>query len=527
VVLGLAVALGGRIYASSQAVLFSGIQLSLVGVLAASLLVGTLLIAFSFARTGLQEIDVYPSHAMLYGSLSVLLAGTYLLVVGLLAEVVARWGGDQAFPLKSLFLLLAVVALAALFLSDRFRQQTQLFISRHLRRPFYDYRQVWTAFTERTASRLDRTEYCRAVVTLIAETFNALSVTMWVVDAPQPRLQFGASTSLADATGGELPEAGASTADLLAALQAQPDPFDLETTQAAWARTLQAGNPDHFHKGGGRWCVPLVAAGQPLGFILLADRVSGLRFTPEDCDLLKCIGEQVAAGLLNLQLSRKLIEAKELEAFQAMSAFFVHDLKNTASTLSMMLQNLPVHFNNPDFRADALRGIAKSVDRLNGLVERLTLLRHGLAVRPVVTDLNELVTAALEQFRDRPGLAMTCELGSLPRLPVDPDQFPKILINLLLNAQEAAGDDGQIRVATVSRDGYAVVSVTDNGSGMSADFVTRRLFRPFQTTKQKGLGIGLFQSRTIAEAHGGRMEVESEPGRGTTFRVLLPLVATI
>jgi len=522
VVLGLAVTLGGRIYASSQAVLFSGIELSLVGVLGASLLVGILLAAFSFVRTGLEEIDVYPSPAMLYGSLSVLLAGSYLLVVGLLAEAVVRWGGDRDFPLESLLLLLAIVALAVLFMSDRFRQHVQLFISRHLRRPFYDYRQVWTAFTARTASRLDLAEYCRAVVTLMAETFNALSVTMWVADVPRQRLEFGASTSLRDGGAPRL-LAGETAGPVLAALAAEPRPFDLGRSAAGWARSLETANPNHFHKGGGRWCVPLVAAGQCQGAVLLGDRVGGKPFTPEDTDLFTCIGDQVAAGLLNLQLSCKLVEVRELEAFQAMSTFFVHDLKNTASTLSMMLQNLPVHFHNPDFRADALRGIAKSVERLNGLVERLTSLRHGLAVHPVPTDLNQLVAASLEQFQGAPGPAVACQLGHLPRVPVDPHQFPKILANLVLNAREAAGTAGTIEVATSSQDRHAVVSVRDNGPGMSAEFINRRLFRPFQTTKKKGLGIGLFQSRMIAEAHGGRIEVESEPGHGTTFRLLLPL----
>ncbi len=523
VVLGLAVVLGGRIYVSSQVVLFSGVQLSLVGVLAVSLLLGVGVIGFSMARTGLREIDVYPSQAMLYGSLSILLAGIYLLTVGLLAEVVAHWGGDQGFTLKSLFLLLAVVGLAVLFLSDRFRQRCQLLISRHLRRPLHDYRQVWTNFTERTATQLHRETYCRAVVTLVAETFNALSVTVWLVDESRQRLTFGGSTSLNEDTAGTLLWDGSVPAELLAAVQSGQRPFDLEKSGDPWARTLMQGNPDHFHKGGGQVCVPLSAAGQTLGLMLLGDRVSGFPFTPEDIDLLKCIGDQVAAGLLNLQLSRKLIEAKELEAFQAMSTFFVHDLKNTASTLSMMLQNLPVHFNNPEFRTDALRGIAKSVHRVNGLIERLSLLRHGFSVRPVDTDLNTMVAAAVSELDGTPGLKVVSHLEPMLRVAADPEQFPKVLTNLLLNAREAVGEGGRIEVVTSHRDNAAVVRVTDNGCGMTPEYVGRRLFRPFQTTKQRGLGIGLFQSRMITEAHGGRIEVESEPGKGTTFSVVLPM----
>ena len=525
VVLGLAVALGGRLYASSQALLFSGIQLELVVVLAGSLLIGTLLLGFSFARCGWVEIDLYPSPALLYGSLSVLLAGIYLLAVGVFAEVVARLGGDQQFPLKALFLMLAVVGLAVLLLSDRFRQQVQMFISRHLRRPSYDYRRIWNAFTARTTSRLDRTDLCREVAMLIAETFNTLSVTVWLVEPGRQRLAFGASTSLTDQAATELLGPGAETGRLIEALRQNPAPLDLDESQGGWVEVLKHCNPDYFHKGGDRVGVPLVAGGEALGFITIADRVSGRRLTPEDYDLLKCMGDQVAASLLNLQLSQKVIEAKELEAFQSMSAFFVHDLKNTASTLSLMLQTFPIHYHDPEFRADAIRGIGKSVDRINALVGRLTTLRQGLRVNAVSTDLNELVTTAAAQLNGAADVEVIRELAPLPRIVVDPEQVSKVIVNLLLNAREAIVSHGQIRIVTMPVEGFAVVTVADTGCGMTAEFINRRLFRPFQTTKSKGLGIGMYQSRMIVEAQGGRIEAESQPGRGATFRVYLPLPA--
>ena len=116
-----------------------------------------------------------------------------------------------------------------------------------------------------------------------------------------------------------------------------------------------------------------------MGLMILGDRVGGARFSWQDFDLLKCIGDHIAAGLLNTQLSQKLLQAKELEAFQTMSAFFVHDLKNTANTLNLMLQNLPMHFDDPAFRADALRGVSKTVAHINRLIGRLGSIRHRSA----------------------------------------------------------------------------------------------------------------------------------------------------
>jgi hypothetical protein len=115
------------------------------------------------------------------------------------------------------------------------------------------------------------------------------------------------------------------------------------------------------------------------------------------------------------------------------------------------------------------------------------------------------------------------EFHPIPKLFIDPEQIRKVLINLILNAYEAVGNDGEIRVTTKQTGGWVILSVSDNGCGISKEFIERSLFRPFKTTKKQGMGIGLFQSRMIIEGHGGRIEVESEEGKGSTFKILLPI----
>jgi putative PEP-CTERM system histidine kinase len=218
-----------------------------------------------------------------------------------------------------------------------------------------------------------------------------------------------------------------------------------------------------------------------------------------------------------------LVQAKELEAFQTMAAFFVHDLKNTASTLSLMLQNMAAHFDNPAFREDARQGLARSVNHLNGLIDRLTQLRQGLALNWAEADLNEVVRASLAAAKGAPGLTLVETLNPVPTLRLDPAQLQKVLTNLLLNARDAIAGQGEVRVTTGRQPGWAVVTVSDTGCGMTPEFMSRSLFKPFQTTKRNGLGIGMFHSKMIVEAHRGKIEVESAPGQGSTFRVLLPL----
>lgn len=138
-------------------------------------------------------------------------------------------------------------------------------------------------------------------------------------------------------------------------------------------------------------------------------------------------------------------------------------------------------------------------------------------------DLNELVRNTLSTLDGRRKVTPIMDLNPIPKLLLDSGEIQKVLINLVLNADEALKDGGEVRVVTKQQNGFVIFSVIDNGCGMSQEFIQKSLFHPFQTTKKKGMGIGLYQSKMIVEAHGGKMEVESEGGKGTTMRVLLPL----
>jgi putative PEP-CTERM system histidine kinase len=523
-ILGLGVLFAVRAYTSSQALLYQSLGLRLQVVNSGALLIGCGLIVRSLFRVGHFDMDVYPSRSVLQNSFTVLLAGIYLLIIGVFAKVVTFLGGDAAFPLKAFVVLVALVLLTILLLSERVRLHTSRFISRHFQRPLYDYRTVWKKFTESTVSCMQQTELCQAAVKSVTDLFHVLSVTIWLVDEKKEQLEFATSTFLSETKARALKPDSAATIEVINALKNHPEPVDIDASKEPWAATLRSCHPDEFRKGGNRICVPLVVGGEILGLMILGDHVGAAIFSWQDFDLLKCVADQVAAGLRNVQLSQKLLQAKELEAFQTMSAFFVHDLKNTASTLNLMLKNLPVHFDDPAFRVDALRGVSKSVTHINQLIERLSLLRHELQIRPVESDFNEVVAKSLAGWENVPGVNLVKELRHLPNILLDQEQMLKVVINLVLNAKEAASQqDGQVRIETSQNNGWAMLTVTDNGCGMSPEFLNRSLFRPFKTTKKNGLGIGMFQSKMIIDAHKGRIEVESAPGKGTVFRLYLPI----
>lgn len=520
--LGLGVLFVFRLYSETQTLLYSTLDPTLQQVESGVLILSCLLMSVSLVRNKLFDVDVYPSHAVLYRSLTVLLTSVYLVVVGFVAQIVKLIGSEFSFPFQAFLVTVALVALAVAFLSERIRRQLHQFVSRHFRRPVYDYRKAWSTFTAQTGSKVDEPAFCRAVVAWMADTFRVLSVNIWILNDGKDRFRLGGSTSLTGSTAAELESEARDWTALIQAMAERPMPVDIDETREPWVLGLRQLNPGFFPQAGNRVCMPLCAGGELLAVLIVGDRVSGLPFTTEDLDLLKCVGDQVAVGLLRFQLSRRLLGAKELEAFQTMSAFFVHDLKNTASTLSLMLQNLRDHFGNPDFRDDALRAVGRSVQHLDDLIGRLTLLRQELRMNPAPSQLSGVVERALAQSGVMPNVDLTKDLAPLPEIKIDPEQFQKVVLNLILNARDAMDGRGTMKISTSGTKGWQTLTVTDSGAGMTPDFIRKSLFRPFQTTKKRGLGIGMFQSKMIVDAHGGRFEVESTPGMGTTFRVHLP-----
>lgn len=523
VVLGVGSWFAVQVYLLSQALLFARVDLSLEPVNSCAIVAADLLVLVGLVRTRLRAVELYLSPRLITNSITLGLVGAYLIAVGILAGAVDYLGGSDNFSLVVFFVFLALLVLAVVLLSDQLRLGLRRFVTRNLRRPRYDYRKEWMGFTERTTSVVEVRELCAAVAKMAAETFGVPAVNVWLVDEPRNQLSLGGSTVLSESGLGRQPSLLEDAAALLRHLRSEAAVIDFEDSAEAGSVELRQAHASFFTSSQTRYAVPLVAARRLIAVMTLSDRASREGFSLEDFDLLKTVADQAAGALLNLELSQRLVKAKEMEAFQTLSAFFTHDLKNLASMLSLTVQNLPANFDNPEFRRDALRVISESVAKMDTMCSRLSAVSHELEVDKHPIDLSELVGRVLGDLDGPLRARLLRELHPVRRISADAELIEKVLVNLVLNAGEAVGDGGMIRVGTDERDGLAVVTVSDDGCGMSEEFIAKSLFQPFRTTKSAGLGIGLFQSRRIVEAHGGRIEVESRLGRGSTFRVELPL----
>jgi putative PEP-CTERM system histidine kinase len=264
-----------------------------------------------------------------------------------------------------------------------------------------------------------------------------------------------------------------------------------------------------------------------MGLLLVGTARSGKPFVMDDQHLLDAVAAQTGTALLNARLSREASEGQAFQAVAQMSTFVAHDLKNSATALTMLAKNTEQFVGDPEFQRDLVRNLRQIAGRIGRLLSTLTSPERVEAAprrlnlgRSADTWVREL----LPQLPTR--IQVKLESGETGDILADPEQLRSVLHNLVMNAVEATPEEGTIEVSTRQEGERSVLAVADTGRGMSREFIRTRLFQPFQTTKARGLGIGLYQCRQIIHAAGGSLTVESEEGRGSVFLVKLPVVGT-
>jgi len=223
--------------------------------------------------------------------------------------------------------------------------------------------------------------------------------------------------------------------------------------------------------------------------------------------------------------------AEQYSELAELAGGFVHEIKNHISTLGMNLQMLAEDYADPQSTRE--KRALHRVTRLQGECQRLVdvsndFLRFTRAteLQRKPASLDEVVVGMLDFLMPTARHAnITISWyppPDLPPIPLDVDLFRQALLNLLLNAEQAMPDGGEITIAARVEPDYVTLDIIDTGCGIAAEMMGR-IFRPFQTSKPGGTGLGLPTTKRIVEAHGGTIAVESEPGRGTRFSLRLPV----
>ena len=533
VLIGLGGLAGYEIYEASQFLLVPAwrVEHAVVGGLAALISVG--LIAYGLGRRRLLDIKtkVYISPQFLYGSLTFIVVGLYLVAIGVIAGIFRETGWAAAVGLSTLVVFVAAVGLVVVLSSRKARAELRGYVARHFYRSKYDYRAKWLEVTEAFLAAESVEAILDRLIELLSRTFGATRITLWMRYEADGRFH-----QVRSATTVPTPEPLTASHPVIAWLLHTDVPVEVDRATGEDPSPEEGGSPSRLDPflaaTQARLCVPIRSGNELTAFVALGRELRGEHYGTDDCDLLRAIGHHVGMLLSNSRLAEDRRAAAELDALHRVSAFCLHDLKNLTARLSLVAQNAEVHGLDPAFQESAMRTLVGTVKKMMALMSKLSLKSaHQGVLEPV--DIQEVIAETLESLNGALPVPVEMALERVPPVLIVQEQLQQVLLNLLLNAgqairanvAQAGARGGAVRITVQQVNGFVVVTVADTGPGINPDDL-RTLFQPFRTTKDDGLGIGLFQCKRILEAHRGAIHIESEVGRGTRVRIELPVAST-
>ena len=516
VLIGLGGLAGYEIYQASQLIMLPLWNLNFVLVSALASLISLGLLMFGLGRLRLRQVraKIYISPQVLYGSVTFLVIGIYLLVVGVIGEVIRHTGEPLSVGLSVVVVFTAILGLVVVLFSRAARAAMRQFIARHFYRSKYDYRAKWLEVTQAFAHCVSGEEILDRLLEILGRTFGASRLSIWILYAADGQYHRVRSVNTEPA-----PPALDETHSVVLRLMQSDEPVEVEALDLGDHRTSAAPSAklsDVF------LCVPIRSERQLLGFITLS-RQQGARYGQDDFDLLRAIAHHAGMLLSLANMAEDRRAAGELEALHRFSAFCLHDLKNLAQKLSLVVQNAQVHGQEPAFQQSVMRTVSGTVQKMTGLITKLSV-RSAPSGVPESVDVPNLIAETISSMNGELRVVVN-STGRAAAVRIVKDQLQQVLLNVVLNAQQAdAGrqtENPNICIDTDERDGTVIITVTDQGPGIPPEKL-QTLFQPFQSTKSSGLGLGLYQCKRIIEEHGGSIRVQSEVGRGTEVRIELP-----
>jgi putative PEP-CTERM system histidine kinase len=471
---------------------------------------------------GLERVAAWESGhlspRLVFFNATLLGAGVYVLSLAAASVLVRSSGESWGAVLQVAFVAAGAMLLAVALFSGQFRAWTRVMLSKYLLPYHYDYRSEWLKLTEALAPTPGDSTRER-VVDVMSAYVNSTTGGLWLAGEENEFVPAGGA--LAPPTAPQ-----AAHAPFFEHLRAKEWICDLDEERSAKPQ-VAAPPPGWMLQDRRMWLVvPLVCEDALIGFLIIGRPPAAMRLGWEQLDLLRASARQVASHLAFEQAARRIAEMRQFEALSRLSAFMMHDLRHLIAQQALVVENAARHRRNPEFIDDAIATIDNSVKRMRRLMDQL---RSGVAAEPARrVDLAEVVAEVAQRCGQRkPAPALRCTDWPVEVL-ANRDGLVNVIEHLVRNAQDATGESGTVTISLRRASLRAVVEVADTGVGMDREFILTRLFRPFDTTKgEQGMGLGAYEAREFARRAGGTLEVESTPGRGSTFRLILPLAPAV
>lgn len=458
------------------------------------------------------------SQKAAFHSATLLFAGIYLLFMAGVGYYVRYFGGEwgRAFQLALTFA--ATLLLGILLVSGSMRAKMKVLVGKHFFRYRYDYREEWLRFTQTLTLQDSPQTMGLQVIRGLANMVESPAGSLWLREINQATYRQSARWNFPECTSTVQYDS-----PLCRFLLASGWVINFEEYRCYPARYNNLEIPDWLSELPNAWLiVPLMAGNEMQGFAILASSRTPLNVNWEVNDLLRTAGCQAASFLAKMQATEALLEVRKFDAFNKMSAFVVHDLKNIVTQLSLMLKNADRHRDNPEFQQDMLMTVEHSVERMRQLMMQLRegATPPGAAVGVNLSDVIERIQ------RDKQGQGRQIEISIATTLTTrgHQERLERVIGHLVQNALDATPVDGRVWINLGRRGDRAILEIGDTGHGMSPEFIRDRLFKPFQTTKHAGMGIGAYESAQYIRELGGEISVDSALGMGAKMTLILPLL---
>lgn len=499
----------------------TGSEPQMLGDLRGLIIVAMVVMLALGAVQGETELRLRASRSVTFQSFSLLLIGAYLVGMVVIAQALAYVGSDFAGLIQMGFLVAASVAALLLLPSRRLRSWLRVVLAKHLFQHRYDYRAEWLRFTETIARGGEQ------VMPLHERVVQAVGD---ITDSPAGLLLTpGEGGGMVLDSRWQWPEIGvpaeALSAEAARFFESQGFILDLDDTRNGRdVRGELQLVPEWLAVTRRAWAlVPLIHYQRLVGVVVLARPMVERKLDWEDFDLLRVVGQQLASYLAEHEGQEALSEAHRFDEFNRRIAFVMHDIKNLASQLSLLARNAEKHADKPEFRADMLITLRNSSDKLIALLARLG--RYGATgnERPAAVNVLDCVSRVVKRY-DTQHSVLLVERQDCTVL-ANGEALEQALVHLVQNAIDASSDGSPVMLSVLSDGLFCRIEIVDSGTGMSAEFIRARLFKPFHSSKPGGFGIGAFEARELVRAMHGRLDVESREGIGTRFIIRLPLAA--
>ena len=475
-------------------------------------------LVLSMKRIESWNLRVFISRDVVLHSSLLVFAGGYLMLMALTGYFIKQTGQVWSGVVQIVFVAGALITLAYIFVSESIRKHFKTFIQKHFYANQFDYREEWLKLTSILDKSSADEDFYAVGLKGIRKSLNyqrgayckLLNDSIEIVTPDTFKLSLEAKYEL-----------------MALSEKIQQNHWVIDITDFGgkeYTEEFRGYSIAHLTSHEIQIIAPIFIDERLHGFFLLSSYNSDrVKLNWEVRDYLTAVGSQIGSYIRFGEARVKLEENAKFAAFNRMSAFVVHDLKNVIAQIGMIVTNGEKFRDNPEFIDDTFETLGHTKERMERMLAQLKDKQQQRSMASMINVKDTLAQLCIDFQRNLPHPQfVSCD--AQVEMQVDKERIHSVIGHLIENAQHATPEQGRVDVELKCTEQAAKIIISDTGIGMSDDFMNNLLFKPFETTKgNAGMGVGVYEAKSFAEEMGGALTVESQVGHGSTFVMTLPL----